>query len=520
MASVGTRGTTPKAVGTAQARYLLLQSNRWQFLERARHNALLTIPSLISLLGHDGRTHLIEPYQGLGAMAVTHLSSRMVTRMIPAGRPFMRLTLSAEDLMEKNGVIPEETERALALAEQLIQGEVEAADWRTSTLMSLQQLIVCGNVCEHQMLDNTIRVFRLDQFVVLRDYAGNVLEAMLEEKLTRDTLPGDMKVPKGAAVTAAASSAADEEVKLYTWIKRKNKEGGDVYDVHQEIADKKVGSDGPLEFALDALPWNFLRWSVTPGEDYGRAKVTEHVADLRSLDNLEKAMLEMAAMASRNFIMIRPTATGVGLKNRLTRAANGSVMMGDPDSVELKSFDNSAGFQITAAQVDTLRQSIAKAFLLLSGGQRDAERVTATEIERDIQELEAALGGNFSTLNTQMMERRTRILIANMIDQGKLPPGVLTTEPQVLTGLEALSRERDVQRVMQVAQGAQAFGPDVALHVLKMDKLMARMTIGLGFPDVVNSQEDIAASRQQAQQAELVQAAVGPAIQAAVKEEG
>ena len=516
MASVGTRGTTPKAVGTAQARYLLLKENRWQFLERARHNALLTIPSLISLLGHDGRTHLIEPYQGLGAMAITHLSSRMVSRMIPAGRPFMRLALSAEELMELEGVIPDETERALALAEQLIQGEVEQADWRTSTLMSLQQLIVAGNVCEHQMLDNTIRVFRLDQFVVLRDYAGNVLEAMIEEKLTPDTLPPGLNAPRGST-QPAAEAAADEQVMLYTWIKRKNKEGGDVFDVHQEINDPRVG-EKPLEFALDALPWNFLRWSVTPGEDYGRAKVSEHVADLRALDNLEKAMLEMAAMASRNFIMIRPTATGVGLKNRLSKAANGSVMMGDPESVELKSFDNTAGFQITASQVETLRQSVAKAFLLLSGGQRDAERVTATEIERDIQELEAALGGVFSTLNTQMMEYRTRILIANMVDAGKLPGGVLTTEPTVLTGLEALSRERDVQRVGQVAELANLFGPDVARHVLKMDKLMKRGTIGLGFADVVNSPEEAAASREQDQQNQLALAAAGPAIQAAAKQ--
>lgn len=513
MASVSTRSLTPKAVGSAQARYLLMSEKRWQFLERARHNALLTIPSLISLMGHDGRTHLIEPYQGLGAMAVTHLSSRMVSRMIPAGRPFMRLALSAEEMMELEGEVPDDVERALALAEQLIQGAVEAADWRTSTLMSLQQLIVAGNVCEHQMLDNTIRVFRLDQFVVLRDYAGNVLEAILEEKLTNDTLPQGMS---GGTAAGGSEAMADEEVKLYTWIKRVNKEGGDVYSVHQEIEDKQVGGE-PIEYALDALPWNFLRWSVTPGEDYGRAKVSEHVADLRSLDALEKSMLESAAMASRNFIMIRPTATGVGLKNRLSKAANGSVMMGDPESVELKSFDNSAGFQITAAQVETIRQSVAKAFLLLSGGQRDAERVTATEIERDIQELEAALGGNFSTLNAQMMERRTRILIANMVLNGQLPSGVLGTEPTVLTGLEALSRERDVQRVMQVANIVQAFGEGAA-DVIKLNKVIGRATIGLGFADVVREQDEIDQRQKQREQQAMMQQMAGPAIQAAAKE--
>jgi hypothetical protein len=422
----------------------------------------------------------------------------------------MRLALSAEEMMTMEGNIPEDTERALALAEQLIQSAVEAADWRTSTLMSLQQLIVAGNVCEHQMLDNTVRVFRLDQFVVLRDYAGNILEAIIEEKLTNDTLPQGM-----SGSTSQGEAMADEEVKLYTWIKRTNKEGGDVYDVHQEIEDARVGA--PIEYALNMLPYNFLRWSVTPGEDYGRAKVSEHVADLRSLDGLEKSMLEQGAMASRNFIMIRPTTTGVGLKNRLSKASNGSVMMGDPDSVELKSFDNPGGFQITAAQVETLRQSVSKAFLLLSGGQRDAERVTATEIERDIQELEAALGGNFSTLNKQMMERRTRILIANMVLQSQLPSGVLDTEPTVLTGLEALSRERDVQRVMQVASIVQAFG-EGATDVIKLNKVIGRATIGLGFADVVREQDEIDQRQQQREQQAMLQQMAGPAIQAASKE--
>jgi len=115
-----------------------------------------------------------------------------------------------------------------------------------------------------------------------------------------------------------------------------------------------------------------------------------------------------------------------------------------------------------------------------------------------------------------MMQARTRILIRNMQRDGKLPPwpeGTVT--PVILTGLEALSRERDVSRGMQVANVAQAFGPD-AVDVLKLDKILSRITIGLGFEDSVRSDGEAQARRQQrSEQEAAVRAAQAAAPQVA-----
>ena len=223
--------------------------------------------------------------------------------------------------------------------------------------------------------------------------------------------------------------------------------------------DEPIG--GPTEWHETRMPYIPLGWTWMPGEHYARSKVGENIADLRSLDALEKAQLEMAAMASRNFVLIRPGATAASLRTRLTRARNGDVLVADPDSVEAKSFDNYSGVRQIQDHIAVLRESLGRAFLLNSASQRQAERVTATEIERDIGELEAALGGVFSMLAAEMMKRRTEILMSQMMDQGKLPAvdkEMIT--PTILTGLEALSRERDVSRAMQAAQIVQAFGPE------------------------------------------------------------
>jgi len=499
----------------AKARYDKLATDRSQFLQRARHNALLTIPSLMPLDGHDGRSHLVEPYQGLGARVVAHLSSRMTIGFLPAGRPYMRMDLPPEIKMQEAGEVSTETTKGLALAEQLVQAEVEAKGWRGSTLMSMQQLLVAGNVLEQMLPDNSIRVFRLDQFVVRRNFDGKILEMIIQEKFKSDATPFNLKGAPGEV-------QEDDDVELYTVIKLVQEATREFYERTQEWGDGAKASEKAI-FAIDDLPYFPLRWSATPGEDYGRAKAEEHIADLRSLDALEKAQLEMAGMGSRNFIMIAPGAGASGIKNRLVRALNGDVVVGDPASVELKSFDNAAGFQITQAQVAVIRESLSTAFLLQSGAQRQAERVTATEIERDIQELEAALGGVFSTLSVEMLERRTTVLIKQMKDQEKLPDfpdGTIV--PTILTGLEALSRERDVSRAQQAAELVRAFlgADESAGDVVKLDTILGRAFIGLGLPDSVNTAEETAAIRQQRAQQQQQQQMVeklGPAV---IKEAG
>ncbi len=502
--------STVVKAGSAAEQYIRLSTkDRNQFLNRARHNAVLSIPSLMPLHGHDGQSHLIEPYSGLAASGVVHLSSRLTMALLPAGRPHMRFDLPpAIQLQQQQSGDSrnKDIEVGLALAERLVQQEVEDKGWRPSTLMAMQQQLVAGNHLEHQMEDNFLRIFRLDSFVVRRDFAGRLLEGILEEILTTDTLPPGI---------VAEGKDEYEEVKLYTWMRRRN----ETIEVHQELGDGTKVSQ-TLKFEDATLPYNFVRWSKTPGEDYGRSFLEEHISDVRALDALSKAELEMAAMASRNFITIRPGAVGASIKRRLTQAINGDVLMVEPDSIELKSFDNVTGFQLVNTKTQQLTEQLSRAFLLLSGGQRNAERVTATEIERDIQELEAALGGNFSTLNTDMMERRTRQLVRNMSARNAFPPELgEVAQPTVLTGLEALSRERDVGRVQQLAQIAQGFG-EIAVDTLKLDKILSRATVGLGFPDAIRTDEEVAQRQQQRQQQEIAKAAAGPAVTAAAAQQG
>lgn len=397
--------------------------------------------------------------------------------------------------MQTQGKQDVEIDKSLAFAENMLTNEVEDADWRPVTLATVQQLLVSGNACEQIFDDNTIKLHRLDRYVVRRDYFGRVLEAVIEEPYERDQLPVD--VPGVGAV--ASDNDEEDEVCMFTWIVRRRTAGGPyVYKISRWVEDREL--TGETEEVAEAdLNWLFLRWNWIPGEDYGRSKIEEMVADLRSLEGLSLSQMEHAAMAARNFVMVRPGATGAGLHNRIIHVANGGVVVGDPEAVEMKSFENVSGYQITSAQVDALTERLARAFLLHSAGQRDAERVTATEIERDIQEIESALGGSFSTMNSSMMGPRTRICVRNMVARGAMPKAVAAaTRTKILTGLEALSRERDVGRAQQAAGIVNSFGPEAAPYV-KFGEIMNKAFIGIGFPNAVRSEEEAAQLRQEMQ---------------------
>ena len=409
-----------------------------------------------------------------------------------------KLVIPNEVLLQSGELAPPaELERGFTLAEKLIMSEIDRSNWRAATNLSLQLLITTGNSLEFIGPDNQLRIYRLDQYVVERDLTGAVKEIILHQKISPENSPVE---------TDIKTEFGHEYVDLYTWIMR-NEVGQ--YEIHQEVEDQVVpGSEG----VYDVSPFIALRWSLVPGEDYGRGKIEEHYPDLVALDGMAKSLLDGSTMASRHIYMVRPNASGANLRRRVAEADNGEVVVGNMEDVSMLQFTNVTGLQIAAQEVQRLTQVLASAFLLNSGMTRDAERVTATELRMLAEELEGTLGGVYSTMSQEMQRNRLERLMVQMIDQGALPPFENDLiEPQITTGLSALGREQDVHRVQAAAQIVQMLGPEMAFDYVKMPELLTRAFNGLGLPQVVRSEQEAAQLREQRQMAEMAQQ-VGPAL--------
>ncbi len=484
---------------TAEARYQALRSRRDPFLERARTNAQLTIPSLLPPEGYNGSTKLHQPELGLGARCVTHLSSKVMAAMLPPGGSVFRLSVPPEILL-RNGLdsLDADTERGLSLTEKLIHSEIERRQWRQIFSLVLEMLIVTGNVLLMIQRGNTLRAFRLDQYVVVRAPDGSLLELLIEEKVATETLP-----PR-ARPLLAQMSRPDDHTTVYTHIRRSDKH----WDVYQEIARQTVpGSAG--QYALDALPYLPLRWTELIGEDYGRSKCDDHEPDLRFANGLAKAVADGAALAARNVVLQRPNAAGgINLRRKLAAARNGEVLTGNPEDITYLQFGNAPGMQFAAAQLDQVKREIAEAFLLNSAVRRNAERVTAYEVREMIGELEGTLGGIYARLAGELMYPLIRRLMVHMRADGAmpdLPEGLL--DLTVLVGIEALGREAEVQRALQALQVVQQMPPEVAAYV-KAEELFNRALTGMGFANCTRSTQEV---QQIQQQQAMMQAMAGAA---------
>ena len=211
-------------------RYEQLATRREPFLNRARRAAELTLPSLMPHEGHHFTQYMPEPYQGLGARCVINLSSRLLTALLPPGLTFFKLMIPNEVLIQSGQLASSaDLERGFSLAEKLIMSEIDRANWRSATNLSLQLLIVTGNCLEYIGPDNQLRIYRLDQYVVERDLTGEVMEIILRQFITPEQSP----IETNNKVTLSSG----EHIEMFTHVLR-NKDGQ--YEVHQEIDDQVV----------------------------------------------------------------------------------------------------------------------------------------------------------------------------------------------------------------------------------------------------------------------------------------
>lgn len=491
---------------SAQKAYERETVHRTHFLNRARRNSELTIPSLMTQLVTGQMVLIVEPYQNVGAEAVVNLSSRLLIALLPPGRNFFRLSIS-ENLVAAIGENPEmqdevtEWTRQLAAYEAAAQAVVDASNWRVMTDAGLQQLLVAGNYLEYIDPESSfLKIYRLDQFVVKRDFLGEVNEIIVLEKMSKESLP------ENAQPLVATADKDKQDIELYTQMVL----DGDKWRVHQEINEKVVPNSKGI-IPADEFPYRHVRYKVIPGERYGRSKVDEHAADLRQLEIIEKSITEGASMAARHLYLVKPSASG--LRKKISDAANGDILIGFEDDVALLSFDNHNGLQIATARAETLERRIRYAFLLHRAAQRDAERVTATEINAVIEELETALGGVYSMLAYDLMGWRLSRLLGNLQRKGviKLSWDNADIAPRVLTGLDALNRERDVARVRTVAELLQMFGEE-AYKVVEISSLIRQALIGLGLHDVTLTRQEVERRQEQAAALQAAQEGVAGAI--------
>jgi len=253
---------------------------------------------------------------------------------------------------------------------------------------------------------------------------------------------------------------------------------GKYWHIHQEIQNVPI-PDSYGKYPKDKNPFIPLRFSRVDGESYGRGLVEEYLGDLRSLEALTQAIVEGSAAASKILFMVRPN--GTTRINTLAKSPSGAIVQGDANDVSTLQLEKSQDFRIALDTITQIRDRLSFAFLLNSSVQRNAERVTAEEVRFMAQELESALGGVYSVLSQEFQLPLINILMEKLTKQKKMPKfpkGIV--KPQVITGIEALGRGQDLNKLSQFLQFLQPLGPEAIMSNLNLDDYIDRLGASLG----------------------------------------
>lgn len=468
-------------------RYDKLFNEKSTLLTRARDCALLTLPSVLPIDGHKENDVLATPYQSLGARLVNNLASKLIMTLIPPNNSFFRLFPTMEVKAQLDESTQQQADNIAVMAEKEAQKVIEKQSIRVSAFELFKSLIVTGNALGVKTEDG-LKTYRYDQYVVMRDYKGNVLEIITTESVDPDTL--DPNIVSDLELTP------DADCIVYTRAVLREK----TWYEYQYINDLLVeGSDA--SYKPEKFPYMPLRWTSINGHNYGIGLVEQYIGDFRSLEACYQMLIEHAAVAGKTVFGIKPGS--VLDVDSLASADNGDVIQGDfENDLTVMRVDKGADIQYIQQVAEVLQRRLEQAFLSASSVARDSERTTAKEISYMAADLEQSLGGVYSVQSQEFQAPLARLVLNEIkVDFG-------TFEFIVVTGVDALGRNTDLERLMQFTQVLQATGLQEALAArMNIDNLINDLTNASGLPTgrYVKSEQQVQQEQQAAQQNQLMQ---------------
>jgi hypothetical protein len=498
---------------SAKARYAVLELERAPFLERAYKCSEISIPGVLPR--NRNSNSLPTPYQSVAAQGSNNLASKLMLSLLPPNAPFFKLIVDRSKLTEEergDAGLNDRLERGLAAVERSIMEEISSYNDRVMLFEALKHIIICGNVLLWCDEDGGMVCYHLDSYVVDRDADGRPAEIIIKALLKEQELTEDMReclkeqvMFGGEGEPETQNARHNEEYELYTWIKLE----GNQWEYHQEINDVPVPNTSGT-CPEDSCDWIPIRMIAVSGENYGRSYVEEYYGDIATLEGLTQAIVEGSAAAARLIWLVAPNAV---LKvDDLDRAPNLGYVVGNPQDVVPLQTQKQADLRIASETALATERRLQYAFLLNNSVQRNAERVTAEEIRKMVEDLDAALGGVYSLLAQEFQMPYISARIRHLQGNRKIPEyPEKVVKPIIVTGVEALGRGNDQNKLVMFLSDLSKFAPD-ALRLLKMDTLVTRLATaqGIDTTNLVKTPEEVQAEQQQVQQQEMM-TKLGPA---------
>ena len=260
-----------------------------------------------------------------------------------------------------------------------------------------------------------------------------------------------------------------------------------------------------------------LRFTRVTGEDYGRSFVEEHIGDMRSLEGLSQAILEGSAASAKILFLVSPNGTTKA--KALAESPNGGIVSGNAADVSVLQIGKQADLTVALNTITMIKDRLSKAFMITTDLFRDAERVTAMEIQAIIRQVEKTLGGLFSLLSQEFQLPLIKIILTTLQKAKKIPKLPDDVRPTIVVGVDAIGRAAELEKLDTMLAGmGQMFGPETLGSMINIDEYLKRRATALGVQ--TDGLVKTAEQKQQEQQQAMMQAAMQQAAMSGGKAGG
>lgn len=489
---------------TASGEWAHLDAKRSGKLDKVERLAEVTLPSVCTDENFDsGQDSLTNGTTSFGAQAVTNLVNKLMMAMFPQ-RPFFRLAVPERDAMElteKMGITTDDLTDILAGGERDATLELEMTGARDVLYEITNHLVVAGDVLMDLSDKDAIAAIPIREYVCRRDSKGRPLSIVIKQCMYRNELEPAV-LPHLSFV--GSQYPDDHTHEVYTWIKMfKGKMRMTKWVDNIELPYGEFGGT----WERDECPYRPLTWRLPLRSDYGVSRVEEYYNDFATYETTSESLADGAVLASQFRWLQNPG--GITRPEDFAQSKNGEVIPGVAGDLTLVTAN--IGQQLaTVMQIGQVyQQRVGAGFLMNSAVTRQAERVTAEEIRLQALELEQSLGGVYSRLSRDIQQPLVRWLMKKI----DLSLKGTTITPVVVTGLDALSRNADLDRLLMFLQDVtnlSGINPEQRL-MLQESNIIADFAAGRG----VSKTRYVASNQEIQQRQQAIQEAQAAAQQTA-----
>jgi hypothetical protein len=479
----------------AEELYNKLLPIRQMYEENWYECSKLTLPYVYNGLESNETSgeKLYVPYNSIGASSVNNLASKLMINLFPPTKMFFRFLPDEKQFNQLDEKGRRELDKALTKLENDLLQKIEKDAIRIPIFEALKNLIITGNSLVYKT-KNSLKVFNVSDYVVERDFSNNLLNLVIKEKIGINLLSDNLKKELNEE-----DFDKEKNVTLYTYVKRLDENN---YEVSQHIGDLEFNVE---KYTAEKLPYMVLRFNTINNSYYGIGLVEQYLGDIKTMEILSRSISEGSELMSKLIIGRKPGIGKTNLKDLqdAVRKGNGNIIYGDVENdLSILQFQKNGDFNVPFQLLQQLEMKISKAFLNFSNSVRDAERVTASEIRANIVEIESTLGGVFGVL-TQELQLPLLKLMLNELN----PKALKSIDLSITTGLNSISKEKDLQNLQTFTQSIAQFGGEVINQYLDIPAYFDEVANALGIDGskILKSEEQIKQENEAQQQMMLQQ---------------